>query len=330
MASSESAMENQRLQAELVALQAQLDALRSQLPQPPDRPHSPANSQPEIPPGRDPKLSEPPEFAGKPHEYISFVSLVTQYLEQKPRTFPNDRSHTAYFISRLRKEPADWATTLIAAESPILHDFPAFLAEFAAIYSDVDRVTNLQMKLENLKQTGSAREFSSRFSAICTGLGITKESTRKHLFIAKLKPSLRTALQYYAIQQTLSFSDLVGHAVRIDRAQYQERKAEGKEPHSISSRPRPSNLIRQGDSASQAKTNIPINTKKIISKPRGPLSEAEKQRRRDKGLCLYCGSPGHSLDNCTLKKAKEQQNIPSKQPVSSVIINSENSNPQSP
>jgi len=32
--------------------------------------------------------------------------------------------------------------------------------------------------------------------------------------------------------------------------------------------------------------------------PRGPLSEAEKQRRRDHNLCLRCGQSGHYATNC--------------------------------
>ncbi|KAI9358218.1 hypothetical protein BD770DRAFT_293681, partial [Pilaira anomala] len=36
-----------------------------------------------------------------------------------------------------------------------------------------------------------------------------------------------------------------------------------------------------------------------------PLSNKEKQKRRDEGLCLYCGSSGHLLDSCPKKSVKK-------------------------
>ena len=39
---------------------------------------------------------------------------------------------------------------------------------------------------------------------------------------------------------------------------------------------------------------------------RGPLSDAEKQRRRVHRLCLYCGRPGHIAVNCPHKLAIEK------------------------
>lgn len=39
-----------------------------------------------------------------------------------------------------------------------------------------------------------------------------------------------------------------------------------------------------------------------VSAARGPLSDAERQRRRAGGLCLYCGQPGHLARTCPLSK----------------------------
>ena len=40
------------------------------------------------------------------------------------------------------------------------------------------------------------------------------------------------------------------------------------------------------------------------STKRGPLTAAEKKRRRDNSLCLYCGSPGHWATTCPQKKRR--------------------------
>ena len=41
-----------------------------------------------------------------------------------------------------------------------------------------------------------------------------------------------------------------------------------------------------------------------VGRKRGLLTAAEKKRRRDKSLCLYCGSPGHWATICPQKKRR--------------------------
>ena len=40
---------------------------------------------------------------------------------------------------------------------------------------------------------------------------------------------------------------------------------------------------------------------------RGPLSEAERARRRRMNLCLYCGEPGHIAVACHVKSRTQSQ-----------------------
>ena len=65
---------------------------------------------------------------------------------------------------------------------------------------------------------------------------------------------------------------------------------------------------------------------------RGPLSDAEKQRRRAHHLCLYCGHPGHIVVNCPHKPRHQvNQESAHENPVSSSIVTSNNINkPHSP
>ena len=54
---------------------------------------------------------------------------------------------------------------------------------------------------------------------------------------------------------------------------------------------------------------------------RGPLSEAEKQRRRSNRLCLYCGGPGHIAIHCPHRPQTRRVNQVS------IIDNFESSSP---
>jgi hypothetical protein len=40
---------------------------------------------------------------------------------------------------------------------------------------------------------------------------------------------------------------------------------------------------------------------------RGPLTQAEKDRRRQLNLCLYCGGAGHNADTCPNKSGKAKK-----------------------
>jgi 5-methylcytosine-specific restriction endonuclease McrA len=50
------------------------------------------------------------------------------------------------------------------------------------------------------------------------------------------------------------------------------------------------------------------NQRKKNKKKYVPLTEAEKQRRNDLGLCVYCGSSDHEIENCNVKPAKRTLN----------------------
>ena len=51
---------------------------------------------------------------------------------------------------------------------------------------------------------------------------------------------------------------------------------------------------------------------KFTSQKRGPISENEKQRRRNNNLCIYCCNPGHWATACPHKKNKNTNRPPTK------------------
>lgn len=50
----------------------------------------------------------------------------------------------------------------------------------------------------------------------------------------------------------------------------------------------------------------PMDLSKITTGPRGPLTEAQKQHRRNNNLCLYCGQPGHYAITCPARPKRQQ------------------------
>src|SRR4030095_6170085 len=64
------------------------------------------------------------------------------------------------------------------------------------------------------------------------------------------------------------------------------------------------------------------------SKPRGPLSDEEKERRKKLNLCVYCASPKHSVADCPLVASKEAKVTAISLPPPSYPQPSENSHAQ--
>ncbi|KAJ8095487.1 hypothetical protein PM082_023257 [Marasmius tenuissimus] len=49
------------------------------------------------------------------------------------------------------------------------------------------------------------------------------------------------------------------------------------------------------------------------AKPRGPLTAEERQRRKDKNLCMYCGGSGHKANVCPNMSDKAKKAYAAKQ-----------------
>ena len=56
---------------------------------------------------------------------------------------------------------------------------------------------------------------------------------------------------------------------------------------------------KQKESPKSTTTSKPDLSAKLDS--RGKLKEEERQRRKNKNLCMYCGGTGHSADSCPVK-----------------------------
>ena len=138
-------------------------------------------------------------------------------------------------------------------------------------------------------------------------MGWTEESQLKHTFYVGLKPHVKDELAKSDDPATLDA--LVTQAIKIDNRHW-SRQQERKEDYHPRPAPRPTPR-----SDPPKFTAIPSAQPHYLSTAPGPtpmdlsatnrkgLSPAERKRRFDNNLCLYCGQSGHRRSECgELKK----------------------------
>jgi hypothetical protein len=278
---------------------------------------------------KEPKIGEPPTFDGKPAEFHSFLHHCRLYLEMRFQTFTTDRTKVAYVLSRLRGGPSEWGQALIESHSPLLHDYEGFLDKLSSIYENKERKVQLGAKLARMTQTGSASAFAADFTAVCDILKINEES-RLALFPLKLKEGVQKALALLPADKT--FDELVDRAIRIDNSQFSHKSNENRQrnqqPKSSESRPSGNSQQRSSASGSGSGKAPPSSSSSSPrqSEPRPSLTQEEKDRRLQDGLCLYCGEKGHFKKACkkwlAAQARKTKNSTPNSQnpSVSQVII----------
>lgn len=187
--------------------------------------------------------------------------------------------------------------------SPLLDNFELFCNSLYATFGDPDEVGTAERSIFNHRQTTSVAAYASDFRRFAS-LTSWNDSALCAQFYRGLKDAIKDELAKMGRADTLD--QLIEIAIRLDN-RMQERKMErfihtsnpSHRPNNFQSRrtltmphydmpPRPQTL-------NESSRHMEIDG----SKPRfKKLTEEEKQRRKDLGLCLYCGTPGHVANGC--------------------------------
>lgn len=100
------------------------------------------------------------------------------------------------------------------------------------------------------------------------------------------------------VSRPASFQELVTLSLQIE-SRLLERRSERRRNRGFS-QPTPTPLPRVNPA-----TDEPMQ----IGAARGPLTQVERRRRREAGLCMYCGSSNHLLRECTEVPPRRQGNF---------------------
>ena len=175
-----------------------------------------------------------------------------------------------------------------------------FVQALKNAFDDPDAYQTAGRKLEALKQErNDCSPYLSSFTPLATTLNLDQR-TKIAFFRKGLNRELQTALSYNHNLPDV-FDEFVQICIKLDnqiRVNRDNQKTQGQNSTNV---PNNTNI-----STSTGTQPGPMDLSAVgrTSQKRGPLTAAEKKRRRDNSLCLYCGSPGHWATTCPQKKRR--------------------------
>lgn len=268
--------------------------------------------------GSAPRVREPRVFDGQANQVDPFVREITNSLFLQRRAIVTDREKCLYFGFYLKDgSPSAWYTSVEKNQPTLLDDYSAFLKAFKKHFEDSDRYATALAKLRKLKQDpGSAANYASRFRELSWELDLT-DQTSIQMFYDGLKDNVKDAITITTVNGAPSlFDDYVKMAISIDnklhRREVERRTGPSKSvfnktssnsrssfnhsstPHVSTSTP--STSVPSAPSSSSNNDVVPMEID--ATKHRGPLTDAERDYRRQNHLCYYCGKGKHSVQEC--------------------------------
>jgi hypothetical protein len=281
-----------------------------------------ANQAPPVP--REPKVKDPETFHGQRNTLNTFLTECDLVFELQPSRFRDDRTKVSYMISFLRDTPL-LAIRPLLSEVPrpkVLGSYQDFVEHLRTNYGDPDEKGTARRKLKALRQVGPASSYFTEFQQYVAILGWKDQDPIIDKAIEGLKPNLKDEIARQGfVPKTLS--ELITFIIPLDNRLYereQERKREVKEAPQKVVQPRGTTSTTVSSSGNTGPsmnlvqpirllTTIGQQSQNLARTFRGPISDAERQRRRDNNLCLRCGKPGHLAVDCMTNRTMPQINV---------------------
>ncbi|KAE8235657.1 hypothetical protein A4X06_0g9801, partial [Tilletia controversa] len=282
--------------------QALFDSLKAQL----DLARAAADQTPVLN-VKAPKLPDLRTFDGgrNTRALSNYLYDVKQHFKVDPSKYSTEVLKIIFAASFLKDTARTWDQTLDESPTgPPWSTFVDFQDELNANFSEIDPLEHWLVKWDSLQQKSSVSAYLSDFTAIASHLDLT-DQIKVHHFKRGLKNDVLDQLAL--LPQPSDFDGLVKLANQIDARLFAQRRSKStSQASSIQFKPK--------TSYKSTSVNIPVEVKPIASGPvprqidatqrRGPLTEAEKQRRRDNNLCLYCGGANHIANACPVKNSR--------------------------
>ncbi len=279
----------QALVAQVSELTTQVQLLRS--PAAPPTPPSfsiPGNHSPQ----HEPRLPAPEMYAGDPNLCRAFLTKCSLFFSLQPLTFATEVSRVALVLTLLSGRAALWGTAVWENRHPCCSSFHSLSQEMRRVFDRALVGREAARMLADLRQgEQSVSDYSIQFRTLAAECE-WNEKAQWDMFLHGLADRIQQEID--VVELPLGLNELVDLALRVD-ARLQQRDLRGRRKLT----PRYP-FFDTGDTVGHSSVDEPMQV------GRARLSREERDRRRTRGLCLYCGAAGHFLVKCPVKDQARQ------------------------
>ncbi len=279
----------QALVAQVSELTTQVQLLRSPAA-PPTPPSSsiPGNHSPQ----HEPRLPAPEMYAGDPNLCRAFLMKCSLFFSLQPLTFATEVSRVALVLTLLSGKAALWGTAVWENCHPCCSSFRSLSQEMRRVFDCALVGREAARMLADLRQgEQSVSDYSIQFRTLAAECE-WNEKAQWDMFLHGLADRIQQEID--VVELPLGLDELVDLALRVD-ARLQQRDLRGRRKLT----PRYP-FLDTGDTVGHSSVDEPMQV------GRARLSREERDRRRMRGLCLYCGAAGHFLVSCPVKDQARQ------------------------
>ena len=241
---------------------------------------------------REPRIALPEKFDGTRSKFRGFINQVQLAIELQPQSYPTPGSQVRFIGTLLSGSALSWFSSFLEQRSPILDNLEAFLAEFRSMYGEHDATRVATNKIRMLRQGNrSVTTYASHFRQLAMD---TKwdDAALISQFLYGLQYEVKKLMLNLPDPQTLS--QAIDFAVKCDNRLFEFR--------SESRTREPQRYYSMATSSSLPNVHSEVEDMQIDAVRFKPLTQQEKTRRRQEGLCLYCGEPKHTAQHCPKKQ----------------------------
>ena len=290
------------LAVQLQQLTATVQQLAAVVAAPAPLPMPPAPASASSPMGftPEPRVGTPERYAGEPEGCSPFLTNCSILFALQPHTFASEAARVAFTVNHLTGKARLWGTAEWEQQTPACSSFPAFSAELRKVFGPVSVGPDAAGGLLNLSQgNGSIVDYAIEFRTR-SRLSNWNSAAQCDAYLRGLADYIKDELVSFDLPNSLD--GLIELTSRMDR-RIQTRRRERRSaevqhawaprrpslaatPH-LTPEPQPG-----GDEPMQVgRTNLTLE---------------EREHRRRRNLCLYCGRAGHFVSHCPVKGKAQQ------------------------
>lgn len=272
-------------------------------------------------PPRRMDINPPDSFDGSDTSLgAAFVNQCEMVFRTRSTEYQDDKERVNYAANFLRGAALRWFIPFLSVTPrpptpggtvtpDILGSWSVFKFRFIQTFGDADQVKSASIRITSLAMANHHHvlKYSIDFSDLATYLSDWSDPSLQAQYYKGLAPRIKDDLSKVPWPST--YDELVSVTRSMDQRYWARRDEESHElrrvprtspgfnpaPSAFSAPPSPASSAHPDKRDKRSAT--PFDLSGILG-PDGKLTPAEKQRRRELGLCMWCGSGDHLRPEC--------------------------------